>query len=180
MSRTAPFLVSPDLRRRATGSVAVALVVLLGSPMPAASEPAVTRPDQGRAVGEQIAAAIDADRDGLIAKVELRAFSARVFASIDVDADGSLTLPELRGWREGLLDLAVFRGRTEAFETGTAILFDLFDRNADGRVDAAEHDRLVTRSALEADMDSDGRLTRREFLDRFVVSIAMRNALEAS
>ncbi len=136
------------------------------------------RPDTGIARAESIAAEMDVDRDGKIALDEADAFAQRIFTSMDVDASGDLTLSEMRGWEFGMADIAAFRDRTQAYDTAIGIAFDVLDDDRDGRVTAAEHSDGIARSIAASDADGDGGVSRTEFLQRFVYSVAMRNALE--
>ena len=156
---------------------AAVLATLALATTPAMAQRIVPFHDQGRALAEQLADALDADADGMIDAAELDGFAAAVFASVDRDGDGAMTAEELASWRYGMADIAAFRGREEAFETTIALVHDIFDRDNDRRVTPAEHAAAIAHSADYADLDGDGVLTREEYLDGFVFNVAMRNAL---
>lgn len=155
-----------------------AVLAALTAGTASADDAGPSRPDNGLAQAESIAATMDADGDGGITAEEALSFAGPVFASIDADSSGGVSRAEMREWEFGMADLAAFRGRTQAYETAIAITFDAFDADRDGSIDEAEHSAGVARSVAQADADGDGAMSRAEFLDRFVYSVAMRNALE--
>lgn len=161
-----------------TARVAAFLLVALAARPALAETSGQVRPDLGLAHAESIAAQMDADRDGLITAPEAEAVSGRVFASMDADASGDITRAEMRGWEFGMADLAAFRNRSQAYDTAIGIAFDVLDDDRDGRVTAAEHAAGIARSIAVSDADGDGGVSRTEFLQRFVYSVAMRNALQ--
>ncbi len=135
------------------------------------------RNDPGRAIAERLAVQIDADRNGLIDRAEIRSAATGALASIDADGDGRMTLAELEGWRYGMADLATFRDRGQSYATVIAFVFDIFDRDGDGIVASDEHEAAVLHSFAHADLDGDGMLTRDEYLGGFIFNVAMRNAV---
>ena len=144
---------------------------------PVGAQRTIPTHDEGRALTEQLAGAVDEDGDGIIDPRELNAFAEAVFMSVDTDGDSAMSIAELAGWRYGMADIAAFRDRSQAFETTIAFVHDIFDRDDDGRVTPAEHAAAVAHSAAYADLDSDGVLTRDEYLDGFIFNVAMRSAL---
>lgn len=166
-----------DMRRSPAHPLAIAILVLAGSP--AAAQRTVPFHDEGRALAEQLAGVIDENGDRIITPEELHDFGDLVFVSVDTDEDGAMSIDELAGWRFGMADIATFRDRDQAFRTTVSFVHDLFDRDNDGRVTAEEHTAEIDRSFVYADMDGDGLLTLEEYLDGFIFNIAMRNALVA-
>ncbi|MBM2576378.1 hypothetical protein JQC91_08665 [Jannaschia sp. Os4] len=151
-------------------------LILLAAPV-AAQESYDGTPDYGRAMVERMAETADADGDGRISYPEVDALAKAVFPSIDADGDGAVTRDEMVGWEYGFADLAAFRGRDEAFRATVNVVFDIFDRDDDGRVTPSEHVAAAAHSARYADRDGDGTLSREEYLSGFIFNIAMRNAL---
>ena len=130
-----------------------------------------------RSVLEAVAAALDADDDRIIAPAELAPAAASVFVSMDADRDGRLVLAEMLGWRDGLGEMAAFRGRSQAYEATLGLVFDMFDEDGDGAVDAPEHARAIRKAARLADADRDGELSMEEYRTRFMLNVALRNAM---
>lgn len=133
--------------------------------------------NSGRAAVDAFAVAIDANRDGRISPVEMDTAGRAIFASMDVDGDGLLTRGEMTGWEHGAARLAEFRGRTEAYDAAIGMVFDLFDRDHSGGVDAAEHAKAMRDGWALADRDGDGVMSLNEFREGFVVTAAMRTGL---
>lgn len=154
----------------------VALALAAGVPLALEAQP---RPihDDGRARAEAIAMATDRDADGLLSWAELERMSDDVFASMDEDTNGTVDRDEFAAWRYGMADLADFRDRAASYETTMAFVFDVFDRDNDEAITEDEHEEAVRRSHDYADLDGDGALTIREYLDGFIFNIAMRSAV---
>lgn len=149
----------------------VAALCLIAAPV------AAQTPDAARAQGELIAQAIDANSDSVIAPDEMAAYGTIVFDTLDIDADGILLRDETAAFRFGMTEIAEFRGRKQAYDTAQSIVFDIFDRDNDGEVTRNEHEHGFRRAFRFADLDEDGLLTMREYLEGFILNIAMRAAL---
>ena len=159
---------------------AAAALAWLAAPAAAQDASASATVDAGRAFMAEVAMVTDADGDGRIAPRELARLSGEVFASMDGDGDGRLTRAEMAGWRHGPGAMAAHRGRAQAFEAAAGMVFALFDRDGDGAVTAAEHARGTAVAAGFADLDGDGAMSMAEFEDRFIVNVALREALRPS
>ncbi|MEM8818969.1 MAG: EF-hand domain-containing protein [Pseudomonadota bacterium] len=159
----------------------VIALVLAALPLSVNAQDGTVRPpanhDEGRAYAEQLADAIDIDRDGTIQDSELLAFAEVAFRTVDVDESGTMSEAEMVGWRYGMKRLAIFREREQAYRTTIALVFDIFDENNDGQVDRDEHVAAVQRSAAYADYNGNGLLERDEYLSGFIFNVAMRAAL---
>jgi uncharacterized protein YhaN len=106
---------------------------------------------------------IDTDGDGIFSRDEIAAVRERLFARLDLDGDGNLEAREVEELRDAIMDRAVaVQARlarqsrrmdangdstvsAEEFRTRT-LLFDLADRDGDGRLSPAEF--AVIRSVL--------------------------------
>lgn len=154
------------------GQAALALVVFT---LPATSQ--TVPPDAAVAQAEIIGQQIDANRDGVIVREELRAFGEALYQGMDADSSGLVQREELSNWQFGMAEIADFRGRQQAFETSVDIVFDIFDRDNDQAVSVEEHVRAFDGALDLADLDGDGAMTIREYMDGFIYNIAIRNAL---
>ena len=154
--------------------LASAVAALLA--VPAAADPLAPTHDSARAMGEAFVMALDADRSGTVEAGELSAFAGAAFAAIDTDASGAVTRAEMLGWEDGPRAEAAFVGRAQGFDAAMGTVFDLFDRDGDGRLTRQEHETGVVKAAAFADLDGDGVLTTREFREGHVLEVAMRNA----
>ena len=151
------------------------LALLLAAP--AAAQQTDRHDDPGRAFMEAAAMATDADGDGIIRPDEIGALADMAFDKADADGDGALTRGEAMAMPSDMSDLADYRDRTQGYEVAMSMLYALFDGDGDGAVSRDEHRGALQRAAAFADADGDGGMSRAEFLDRFVVSVAMRAAL---
>lgn len=131
--------------------------------------------DAVRAISEAMAFSIDADHSGLLDRAELEAFGMAVFQRMDINGSGTVTRLEAARWEDGMSDMAVHRGRMDAYEAAIGVVFDLFDTNGDGALDPAEQRAGLCAATTAADSDGDGALTKGEYRDRHLFSIAMRN-----
>src|SRR4051794_28968778 len=132
-----------------------------------------TREFEGPRPGSRLAAALDADHDGVISAAEIRA-AASALKTLDTDADGRVSGEELRpafgpgGPREGgpgRRGRGDEEGRGGASAASADELTDTlmaFDRNADGRLDRAEVPERFQGLFDRADANKDGALTRDE------------------
>ncbi|QFU08351.1 EF hand [Rhodobacteraceae bacterium THAF1] len=156
-------------------SVFVTILLVIGAPAVVAQPIA----DAARAQAELIAGAVDTDNDQHISLEEMTLFGDTVFTLIDADSDSQITRDEQEAFQLGMVEIADFRGRRQAYDTAQAIVFDIFDRDRDGVIARAEHDEGFVRAHAFADTDGDGTLTINEYLRGFIFNIAMRNAMSA-
>lgn len=133
--------------------------------------------DPGRAEIDAFAVAIDTDRDSRISRAEMEIAGRAVFASMDVDGDTMVTRPEMLEWEHGMSHLADFRGRRPAYDAAMGSVFDMFDRDGSGTIDAAEHADGVLAGWALADLDGDGTMSLGEYRDGYVVTAALRGGL---
>lgn len=133
--------------------------------------------DASQAIIEDMGRQIDADRDGLISEVELKAAAREMFMSVDVDCDGNLTREEVASWRNDFVDIAIFRGRKQAYDATMSMVFDLLDKDKSGDLDVEEHAAGMDVARTLADRDGDGSMSLAEFREGFLFSMAFRHAL---
>lgn len=154
---------------------ALPVAALLLAALPA---PAQDSRDAARAQAEQIAVAIDTDRDGTLSLSEIETYGTAVFDRLDSDGDDRMTRADVAAFRFGMTDIAEFRDRMQAYNTAQTILFDVFDHDHDGFVSRQEHESGFRRAYGFADLDEDGTLTMQEYGEGFIFNIAMRAALD--
>ncbi|MBX9462635.1 MAG: EF-hand domain-containing protein [Aquamicrobium sp.] len=110
---------------------------------------------------------LDTDGDGIFSRDEIAAVRERLFARLDLDGDGNLEAREVEELRDAIMDRAV------AVQARLARQSRRMDANGDGTVSAEE---FRTRTLLFdlADRDGDGRLSPAEF--SFVRSLLIGRA----
>jgi hypothetical protein len=98
---------------------------------------------------------LDTDGDGIVSRAEIAAARQRLFSKLDLNGDGTLDADEIETLRDAIMDRAdaaqarlarQWRGMdtnrdggvSEAEFTGRTLLFDLADRDGDGRLSGAE------------------------------------------
>ncbi len=74
--------------------------------------------------------------------------------------------------------MAAHRDRAQAYHAAFGLVFDLFDRSGDARLDLAEYRTALDRSLDFADRDGDGAMTHDEFMRGFVPNVALRHAMQ--
>ena len=149
--------------------------LLLGlAPVAAVSQPIA---DAARAQAQLIGNAMDTNDDQLISQNEMEMFGGTVLTLIDTDEDGKITRDEQAAFQLGMVEIADFRERRQAYDTAKAIVFDIFDRDSDGVISREEHMTGYRRAHSFADFDEDGQLSMSEYLNGFIFNIALRNAL---
>ncbi|UWQ20141.1 EF-hand domain-containing protein [Jannaschia sp. W003] len=154
--------------------LACALVLL--SPAAAFAQTDGT-PDAARSAIEASALALDTDGDGRLAPAEIDVAVTEMFPSLDADGSGAVDRTEFEEWPFGFHDMAAHRDRAEAYHAVFGLLFDLFDRGGDGRLDLPELREGMAAAAAYADRDGDGAMSRTEFLRGFVPNVALRHAM---
>ncbi len=157
---------------------AAILSLALAAAWPALAQTVPSEPDAARALAQNFAVSMDADRDGEISAAEMVAFSDQVFVSLDADGSGDVSVSELQTWEFGMGDIAAFRGREQAYMAVIALVHDIMDADKDGVVSAEEHREGILVSRDRSDVNRDGRLETEEFLRNFIYSMAMRSALQ--
>lgn len=133
-----------------------------------------------RRLAELQFADIDEDDDGRLTAAEFMAYGDLVFVSMDSDKSRGLSEREFLDWGFGMHNVVDEAGVRQGDDTAVRVVFDLWDRDNDGAIDAPEQ-RDAHRMALGfADADADGRLDPAEFADNFILNIALRSALSAT
>ena len=120
---------------------------------------------------------MDTNDDQLISQNEMEMFGGTVLTLIDTDEDGKITREEQSAFQLGMVEIADFRERRQAYDAAQAIVFDIFDRDSDGVISREEHMTGYRRAHTFADFDEDGQLSMSEYLNGFIFNIALRNAL---
>lgn len=154
-----------------------ALALALGLSTGAFAAEPIARTDVIEAAIDVFAVAMDANHDGRISPVEIDTAGQMVFAAMDRNGDSAVTLPEMLEWEDGFAEVAAFRGRTQAFDASMSLVFAMFDADGSRSLDAEEHGQAVATGWARADRDRDGSLTIDEFRKNFVMTVAVRTAL---
>lgn len=123
---------------------------------------------------------VDADGDGSATLAEQMAATAAIQASMDTDGDGALSEGEFTSWGFGMANLAEARGTLALYEAGLRTLFDLWDRDDDGRLSPAEHEHAAAQGFADADRDGDGRMSEGEYAGGFVYNVVSRQAVRVA
>lgn len=99
---------------------------------------------------------LDTDGDGIVSRDEIAAARQRLFERLDANGDGNLDAGEIEALRDAIMDRAV------AMQARLGSQLRRLDANGDGTVSAEE---FRTRTLLFdlADRDGDGRLSPAEF-----------------
>ncbi|WP_308915483.1 hypothetical protein [Jannaschia sp. LMIT008] len=154
----------------------LAALALSAAALPAAAQ-SMSAKDPGRAFMEAIAMGTDTDRDRRLAPAEMRVLATAAFDLADADSNGVVTRTELEAADFGMNALAAHRGRGQAMETATALMFAFADRDHDGSIDGVEHAAAARLAADLADTDGDGAMSYAEFYDGYMFNMAYRAAL---
>lgn len=157
-------------------SVAAALSLSL-MPLPALAQDADATGAEGRVVGETIFASMDTAGRGTIHMGDLEQFRKSVFAGMDYNDDAKVTYEEFSGWDPGFAGVAEAVGRGDAYLTASKIVFAIWDRNGNGELTEPEMRLAMTADFRRADLDDDALLSRDEFIQGFLIMVAMRAAI---
>jgi Ca2+-binding EF-hand superfamily protein len=133
--------------------------------------------DAARSAVEAQALDLDANSDGRIDRAEIAAAVEAGFPTFDADGSGDIDAREFEEWPFGFYEMAAHRDREQAYHAAFGLVFDLFDRSGDGRLDLAEFQAAMNRSLDFADRDGDGSMTYDEFMRGFVPNVALRHAM---
>ncbi|MBM2576351.1 EF-hand domain-containing protein [Jannaschia sp. Os4] len=152
-------------------------LLLAAAPASGQETDAAASVDAARAAVEAQALDLDADGDGLIGRAEVAAAVAASFPTFDADGSGDIDPREWEEWPFGFYDMALHRDRAQAYHAAFGLVFDLFDRSGDGRLDEAEFAGAMDRALDFADRDGDGAMSHEEFLRGFVPNVALRHAM---
>ncbi len=129
---------------------------------------------EGRLTSELTFSAIDRHSNGYIHQGDLEVFRSDVFTSMDYDDNGRLTYEEFAAWDPGFSLLAEEKGKSEAYVTATKIVFAFWDRDADGEITESEMRHAMNADFRRADLNDDAVLTEDEFLNGFIIIVAIR------
>lgn len=132
---------------------------------------------EGRLVAEITFASIDEAGKGYVDMGDMERFRSSVFAGMDADDSGKVNYEEFQTWDPGFREVAVNKGKPEAYTTATKIVFSFWDRNGDGALTESEM-RYATFSDFErADIDGNSVLSEAEFLNGFGIVVAFRASI---
>ncbi|MCR9136361.1 MAG: signal transduction protein [Alphaproteobacteria bacterium] len=131
----------------------------------------------GRLTSELTFSAIDRHDNGYIHQGDLEAFRSDVFASMDYDDDKRVTYEEFAAWDPGFSALADEKGKSDAYVTATKIVFAFWDRDRDGEITESEMRHAMNADFRRADIDDDAVLTEDEFLNGFIIIVAIKAAI---
>lgn len=120
----------------------------------------------------------DADSNGSISLKEMLNFGDFVFVSMDENEDKSLTIDEMSKWGFGFDNIAVKAEKDQSYETAMKVVFDLWDRNNDQKIESYEHQAGLLDNFNYADLDDNSDLSKDEYLNGFIINIVMRSALK--
>lgn len=120
----------------------------------------------------------DLNSNGTVSRDEMMEQGDNIFVSMDSDDDGNLSFDEFFGWDFGFKNLAEEKGREQAYETALKMVFNIWDRDANGFVTSIEQRAGVARDFVRNDLDGDYALSRPEFLGGFLINVALRTALK--
>lgn len=143
----------------------------------ALAAPAMAEESEGRRLAELAFATLDTADRGFIDQGEFSTFGGDVFFSMDTDESASITLAEFLNWDYGMGNLAIERGREDAYETALRVVFAFWDRDGDGKITRTEHRQSLNADFRRADTDNDAVLTQAEFTGGFSVMVALRAAI---
>jgi hypothetical protein len=113
-----------------------------------------------------VLAAADAPADAAIGLAEFQSAARQQMLSADADRDGKLSPAELSAAREAMRGGATGpgapRGGGAGAGRGAGRMFEMFDANGDGLLDAAELDAMSARRFQRMDANGDGKVTAAE------------------
>lgn len=100
---------------------------------------------------------LDQNKDSALSRDEVRAARAQLFARLDSNGDGAIDEDETERFRDAIMDHAI------AMQAFLGVQMRRFDTSGDGNVSAAEFQARTPLFDL-ADRDGDGKLPDAEFL----------------
>lgn len=133
---------------------------------------------KGRALAELSFDAMDGSEKGYLHLGDMEEGRANIFASMDADENDNLTLEEFLAWDYGYAAIAKDSNKQIAYRTALKVVFNLWDRNADGQITQTEHRKAIVRDFNRADINHDGVLDKGEFILGLSVLVAIRAALK--
>lgn len=132
----------------------------------------------GRALAELSFESVDESGKGYLHLGDIEEGRINIFTSMDADDNNNIDLDEFLAWDYGFANLANESNKQIAYRTALKVIFNLWDRNADGKITQTEHRRAVVRDFNRADINHDGILDKKEFILGFSVLVAIRAALK--
>lgn len=133
---------------------------------------------KGRALAELSFDSMDDSKKGFLHQGDMEEGRINIFASMDYNENDSLDLGEFLEWDFGFVNIAQDANKLIAYRTALKVIFNLWDRNADGKITQIEHRQAVVRDFNRADINHDGLLDKGEFILGFSVLVAIRAALK--
>ncbi|GAA6154674.1 hypothetical protein NBRC116588_01470 [Pyruvatibacter sp. HU-CL02332] len=123
---------------------------------------------------------IDLNGDAVVSPREMDVFRQDVMISQDVDDDGVVTAEEHLGWGVGWGHLAEKRGLFDQYLQVRTRIFEAWDVNGDGALDAAEQSLSNSKDLYVAASNSDTPLTFAAFKSNIRMIADMNDAIDVS
>ena len=149
------------------------LAALIIAAAPAGAE----KMPEGRQLAELAFMSVDADENGSLSRLEVLNYGTDALVSMDYDENGSISLEEFTGWDFGFIGVAEDSDKVQGLETAQKFLFDFIDRNDDQKFNADELNQTLSDSYDYSDVNTDGSMSKDEYLRGFIFNIAYRSAL---
>lgn len=133
---------------------------------------------KGRVLAELSFDSMDDGGKGFLHHGDMEEGRVNIFTSMDYDENDNLDVGEFLEWDFGFANIAQDTNKLIAYRTALKVIFNLWDRNADGKITQIEHRQAVVRDFNRADINHDGLLDKDEFILGFSVLVAIRAALK--
>ena len=130
--------------------------------------------EMGQELSNVVYSSIDASGNGALDFGEVTEMAESIAVSADSDDNEQISLAEFMAWDFGFAYLAEKEGGGDAFQIVKRVMFAVVDLDDDDTIDEREW-RLNTRWNFErADLDANGLLTEREFLNGWTPIVMLK------